>query len=213
MKTYQGKRIFDFVFSFFLLIILFPLLILISFLILIFDGRPILFYQKRLGYDKEPFIIFKFRTMINGAEDQENKVAEKFNLPVNFFYLLDDPRQTKLGKLLRVTAIDELPQLFNVLKGDMSLVGPRPLPVKMAAKEESQDRFLWEMLPGITGLYQIYDRRKRQRGLRSIVLREKSFLDKLYYKKISWWYDLAIIGATVKVCLASIKLLIKKPAQ
>ena len=110
------KRVFDFIISLFALIILSPLFLLISLTILIGDGKPVLFRQKRVGKNNELFTIYKFRTMKRGTENVASGKLENANAKI-----------TKFGRILRATSIDELPQLFNILNGTMSLVGPRPL--------------------------------------------------------------------------------------
>lgn len=214
MKEYQGKRLFDLILTIFLLIVFSPLFVLIFLVVLFMSGWPVFFYQKRLGFKGKVFNIIKFRTMIKGAEKLEDKVAAEFDLQPNFFYLADDPRQTKPGRLLRAMALDELPQLINVIKGDMSLVGPRPLPVGLREEEFINEKFLLEMRPGITGLYQLYTRRKRQWGSGEPGgYREKIFLDKRYFRNMSFGFDLKIILATSKTCFLSLKSLIRKSAR
>lgn len=133
------KRIFDFVVSTIGIIILSPLLLIVSFLIYLDDGKPIFFRQTRVGYKGKEFKIWKFRTMVNNAEQTGGQIT-----------LDQDPRITKLGHVLRKTKIDELPQLFNVWLGEMSFVGPRPeVPKYVAFYSEDQRRVL-ELVPGIT---------------------------------------------------------------
>lgn len=133
------KRIFDFVVSTIGIIILSPLLLIVSFLIYFDDGKPIFFRQTRVGYKGKEFRIWKFRTMVNNAEEIGGQIT-----------LDQDPRITKLGHALRRTKIDELPQLFNVWLGEMSFVGPRPeVPKYVAFYSEDQRRVL-ELVPGIT---------------------------------------------------------------
>ena len=136
-------RILDVLISILLLAILFPLIILISILILIFDGRPIFFTQIRIGQHGKKFTIFKFRTMKNISFKNENL------------------RITKIGKIIRRLSFDEIPQFFNVLKNDMSIVGPRPLPVTNEKKIRKSFKIKRrKVLPGITGLSQINYRGK-----------------------------------------------------
>lgn len=131
-------RIFDILISVLILIFLSPLMILISLIILIFDGRPIIFRQLRIGYKGKQFIIFKFRTM--------NKIKFKD----------ERLRLTKFGKILRKTSLDELPQFINVLKKDMSIVGPRPLPLNIEKKIKKSNKIKRrKILPGITGMSQV----------------------------------------------------------
>ncbi len=146
-------RTLDVLISILLLIIFFPILVLISFLILIFYGRPIIYRQFRVGYKGKKFIIFKFRTMNNNLSDNESL------------------RLTYLGKILRRTSLDELPQIINVLIKDMSLVGPRPLPKNIEKKINSNLRKKRrKILPGITGMSQINFSGKKRKLSDKIVL-------------------------------------------
>jgi sugar transferase EpsL len=140
------KRIFDIIISLLLLIIFFPIMLIISILILKIDGKPIIFKQYRMGFKGKKFIIFKFRTMRNVVLKDEKL------------------RLTYLGKILRKTSLDELPQLINVLKKDMSLVGPRPLPEAIERKIKKSFKIKRrKILPGITGMSQInYDGKNRK---------------------------------------------------
>ena len=131
-------RIFDILISIAILVILFPLIIIISFLIFLLDGKPIIFKQTRVGYQGKKFEIFKFRTMRNNLSKNEKL------------------RLTRLGKILRRLSLDEIPQFFNVLKNDMSIVGPRPLPEINEKKINKSLRVKRrKVLPGITGMSQI----------------------------------------------------------
>lgn len=139
-------RFFDILFSILILIIFSPIISLISLLILVFDGKPVIYKQSRIGYLGKRFIIFKFRTMDN------------------FIFKDEKLRLTVLGKLLRKTSLDELPQLINVLKKDMSIVGPRPLPETIEKKIKKSNKIKRrKILPGITGMSQInYTGRNRK---------------------------------------------------
>ena len=139
-------RFFDILFSILILIIFSPIISLISLLILVFDGKPVIYKQSRIGYLGKRFIIFQFRTMNN------------------FIFKDEKLRLTVLGKLLRKTSLDELPQLINVLKKDMSIVGPRPLPETIEKKIKKSNKIKRrKILPGITGMSQInYTGRNRK---------------------------------------------------
>jgi sugar transferase EpsL len=139
-------RFFDVLISILILIIFFPLIILIALLILLIDGSPIIYKQFRVGYMGKQFLIFKFRTMSKLISKNENL------------------RLTPLGKILRKTSLDELPQLINILKKEMSIVGPRPLPKNIEKKIDQYDRIKRrKILPGITGMSQInYDGKYRK---------------------------------------------------
>ena len=170
------KRLFDIIISLIALTAFTPLLFLISITILAFNGFPILFVQPRLGKDKEEFNIVKFRTMNVG----ESKSSEN-----------DEMRQTILGKFLRKSSLDELPVLINVLKGEMSLVGPRPLLIKYSNRFNSFQNRRHEVLPGITGLAQI-------KGRNQISWEEKFIYDVQYIDEHNFLLDIKILFKTMK---------------
>ncbi len=169
------KRFFDIIISLIGLIIFTPLLFLISIAILLVDGFPIIFIQPRLGKNKKEFKIVKFRTMNVG----ESKSSSN-----------DEIRQTLLGKFLRKSSLDELPVLVNVLKGEMSLVGPRPLLIKYSKRFNSFQNRRHEVLPGITGLAQI-------KGRNQISWEEKFIYDVQYIDEQNFILDIKIIFKTV----------------
>lgn len=174
------KRFFDFLISLFALIILSPLFLIISIMILIVDGKPILFRQKRVGKNNELFTIYKFRTMKNGTENVASAELENAGDKI-----------TKIGKILRSTSIDELPQLINILNGTMSLVGPRPLiPEEDDIRKLREEYNVYSVRPGITGWAQVNGR--------DIITREnKALLDKEYVEKQSLGFDIKILFLTV----------------
>lgn len=143
------KRFFDLVLSFFLLITLLPLFIVIAFLILLTAGWPILFLQKRCGLHKKDFKIYKFRTMYVGAQKNQWRYQKNSSAPAPMYKNWADPRFVGIGKWLSKTGLDELPQLFNIIKGEMSLVGPRPLPVSEAEKLNREWDFRYQVKPGV----------------------------------------------------------------
>jgi lipopolysaccharide/colanic/teichoic acid biosynthesis glycosyltransferase len=157
------KRVADYAIALTALVVLSPLLILIALLIRLDSKGPILFRQQRLGLRGRIFWIWKFRTMVESAE-QQMSALEPHNESQGgvLFKLKRDPRVTRLGRLLRTTSCDELPQIFNVLMGDMSIVGPRPLPLRdcLLLKELDEARFArrLEILPGLTGVWQVNGR-------------------------------------------------------
>ena len=171
------KRGFDLIISVISLIILSPLLLITSLAILIVYGLPILFRQNRPGYQEKPFTIYKFRTMIDKLDDQGD-------------LLPDDKRLKWLGRVLRVTSIDELPELFNVLRGDMSIVGPRPLLMQYLERYNAEQARRHEVLPGITGWAQV-------NGRNAITWEDKFKYDVWYIDNWSFWLDLKIIGMTI----------------
>lgn len=184
MKSYLcAKRFLDVTLSLAALIILSPLLLIISVLIKLDSRGPIIFKQERLGYNGKIFEIYKFRTMVDGAA----------NMGSGLFTNEIDPRITKIGRLLRKTSLDELPQLMNVLRGDMGLVGPRPpvpyYPYKYEDYPEEQ-KLRFTVLPGITGYAQVKGRNK-------INWDQRIELDTQYVENQSIFLDLRIIANTV----------------
>lgn len=143
------KRAFDLVVSISLLIALLPLFIAVTLAILFSSGLPIFFYQKRTGHQRKPFFIMKFRTMRKDADEIKKKLLKNNEAPWPMFKMENDPRFTKIGKFLSHTGIDELPQLINVIRGEMSITGPRPLPVEEAQKLPSSWNFRYKTKPGI----------------------------------------------------------------
>jgi lipopolysaccharide/colanic/teichoic acid biosynthesis glycosyltransferase len=137
------------IFSLLLIIVMLPLLGLISLIIFLLSGFPVIYCQKRNGKDGKQFVMYKFRTMITDAEKQKSRYIKYNEASGPAFKIRNDPRFTRIGKLLSHTGLDELPQLFNVLKGEMSLIGPRPLPVAEAAKLNSWQREREQVKPGI----------------------------------------------------------------
>ncbi|NTW69014.1 MAG: sugar transferase [Chlorobiaceae bacterium] len=170
------KRIFDITFTLPGIIVLLPVYVIISILILLIDGTPVLFYNKRPGINKKPFNIFKFRTMANLKDISGN-------------LLPDNERLTRLGSILRSTSLDEFPALLNVLKGEMSLVGPRPLLMEYLPLYSEEQNRRHEVKPGITGWAQI-------NGRNTITWEEKFRLDVWYVDNWSLWLDIKILGIT-----------------
>lgn len=152
------KRAIDVFVSAGLLLFLSPILLLIAVGILVFSGRPILFKQKRVGLNGRIFSIYKFRTMIKDAEDKLKELADRNEMDGPVFKMKDDPRVTTIGKFLRKFSLDELPQLWNVLRGDMSLVGPRPPVPGEVSMYERKDRRRLSMRPGLTCTWQVSGR-------------------------------------------------------
>ena len=152
-----GKRAFDVVVTTLLLVPLSAVLAAAGAAVALVDGRPVLYRQRRTGYRGRPFTILKLRTMRHDAHDRREEIAHTAASTGLLFKVADDPRVTPVGAVLRRTSIDELPQLLNVLKGDMSLVGPRPLPVEPEAFG-ARDGARHAVRPGITGLWQVRGR-------------------------------------------------------
>ena len=175
------KRCLDFLLSLAALIILSPVLLLVAILVRCKIGSPILFKQKRPGLHEKIFCMYKFRTMTD-AKDVDGNL------------LPDEVRLTKFGKLLRSTSLDELPELFNILKGDMAIVGPRPLLVQYLPRYNERQHHRHDVRPGFTGLAQV-------NGRNSISWQEKFEWDVRYVENVSFLMDLRIIAKTVKVVL------------
>jgi len=177
------KRLFDILISVFLLIVLCPIMIVIAILVILNLGLPILFKQVRPGYLGKPFLIFKFRTMSNLSSANGNLLS-------------DNKRLTKLGRILRATSLDELPTLINVLIGDMSLVGPRPLLIEYLPLYDKNQARRHEVKPGITGWAQV-------NGRNSISWEAKFELDIWYVDNRSFMLDIKILFLTIKAVLSS----------
>ena len=174
---YVIKRTFDITFSMSAIIFLSPLMLVISLLICINMGLPIFFLQKRSGKDGTPFKIYKFRTMKNSKDKNGNLLS-------------DEKRTTNIGQFLRKTSIDEIPELWNVLKGEMSIVGPRPLLAEYDELYSEEQKKRLSVLPGVTGLAQI-------NGRNSITWEHKFLLDLKYIKDSSLLLDMKIIILTI----------------
>jgi exopolysaccharide biosynthesis polyprenyl glycosylphosphotransferase len=189
------KRFLDFCFSLVLVIILTPLFLAIAFLIKISSAGPVFFIQERIGLNKRRFHLYKFRTMIPDAENRLKELEHLNEVVGPVFKIKNDPRVTALGRFLRKTSMDELPQLLNVLKGDMSLVGPRPLPVR-DFEGFSQDwlRRRFSVRPGITCLWQI-------NGRSGIPFTRWMELDMEYIDQWSLSLDLKILAKTIPAVL------------
>jgi exopolysaccharide biosynthesis polyprenyl glycosylphosphotransferase len=157
-STMALKRLFDVIASAALLVLLAPLMLMIALAVRLDSRGPALFSQPRAGRDGRPFRILKFRTMCADAEERISEVIAPDELSEPMFKLRQDPRVTRLGRFLRRTSLDELPQLFNVLKGDMSLVGPRPEEVWLVERYDETQRFRLQMRPGLTGPMQVHGR-------------------------------------------------------
>jgi len=191
------KRFIDILASLFGLILLSPIFLIVALLIKLEDPRgPILFKQVRIGKSEKEFGMYKFRSMVTDAEDRLKDLLQHNEVSGAMFKMKDDPRVTKIGKFIRKTSIDELPQLLNVLKGDMSLVGPRP-PLPREVKEyTSYDKQRLLVTPGCTGLWQVTDRN-------SVGFKEMVELDLTYIKNRSLGLDIKLILKTVLVLFGS----------
>jgi exopolysaccharide biosynthesis polyprenyl glycosylphosphotransferase len=193
-SSHALKRAFDFAGSTLMLIAVAPIMAAVALAVRLDSRGPVLFRQTRVGRDGERFEIFKFRTMIPDAEKLKGRLVH-LNETEGLFKITNDPRITRIGSLLRRTALDELPQLINVWRGEMSLVGPRPLVIDEDAKIEGLDRSRLHLTPGMTGHWQIL-------GSGRIPLHEMVGIDYLYVANWSLWTDLKILMRTVPYVLA-----------
>lgn len=193
--TFIIKRIIDIILSLLGLILLFPIFIIVAILIKLDSPGPVFFVQERVGYNKRRFNIYKFRTMINEAEKKQSGLEHLNEMDGPVFKIAKDPRITRIGKFLRKTSIDELPQLFSVLKGDMSLVGPRPLPVRdyNAFNVECHKR-RFSVRPGVTCLWQV-------NGRNELPFQKWIELDMEYIDNWSLLLDLKILLKTIPTVL------------
>lgn len=186
------KRVIDVVCSFVGVLVLSPLFIIIAIIIKFTSKGPVFFSQKRVGRDGKEFKMYKFRSMVVNAEELKEKLVAQNEMSGPMFKMKDDPRVTKVGKFIRKTSIDELPQLWNVLKGDMSLVGPRPsLPKEVAQFEDWMYRRL-EVKPGLTCYWQVS-------GRNNIDFEDWMKLDIKYVDERNLWIDIRLIFKTVGV--------------
>lgn len=186
------KRLIDIACSFLGVIVLSPLFIIIAIIIKITSKGPVFFSQKRVGKNGKEFNMYKFRSMVVNAEELKEKLAAKNEMSGPMFKMKDDPRVTKVGKFIRKTSIDELPQLWNVLKGDMSLVGPRPSLPKEVAQFENWMYKRLEVKPGLTCYWQVS-------GRNNIDFEDWMKLDIKYVNERSTWIDIKLIFKTVGV--------------
>ena len=171
------KPLLDKILALFLIILFLPIMLIVAILIYVWDGRPIIFTQERPGYKEKIFKIYKFRTMTNEKDENGN-------------LLPDEKRLKGIGKIIRSLSLDELPQLFNVLKGDMSFIGPRPLLVEYLPLYNEEQRKRHLVKPGITGLAQI-------KGRNAISWKKKFKYDVFYVNHLSFKLDLYIICQTI----------------
>jgi exopolysaccharide biosynthesis polyprenyl glycosylphosphotransferase len=197
MRYLWIKRWLDVVLGTLMLVLSLPVWGLTAVLIKATSAGPVLFKQKRVGYNRRHFTIYKFRTMVDGAEAIQGKLCSLNEADGPTFKIENDPRITVVGKWLRRTSLDELPQLINVLKGDMSLVGPRPLPLRdVAGFDQRRDKRRFSMRPGITCLWQI-------RGRNRIPFREWMRLDLEYIDSWSPLLDIKILFRTLPTVFKS----------
>lgn len=194
----RTKRVLDVIFASLLLLAAAPISGLIALAIWLESGRPILFAHRRIGQGGRTFLLYKFRSMVRNADEVLQKHLELHpELALEWLRnhkLKDDPRVTRVGKFLRKRSLDELPQLWNILRGDMSLVGPRPIVPEEASKYGPNFRMYTLVKPGLTGLWQVS-------GRNDTSYRKRVSLDVDYIRRWTLWLDLRILLRTVRVVL------------
>jgi lipopolysaccharide/colanic/teichoic acid biosynthesis glycosyltransferase len=183
------KRVIDVVGAGVVLVLVSPLLLAAYLLILLVDGRPVMYRQQRGGLHGREFTMLKFRTMVNGAHETRADLLDNNERSGPVFKIANDPRITRLGRVMRKTSMDEAPQLFNVLLGQMSLVGPRPQPLEEVAEYDLWHRRRLSMRPGITGLWQI--RARHDPSFDTWMDNDLEYIDRW-----SLWLDLMVLVRT-----------------
>ena len=184
------KRAFDIVAGSIVLLLVAPLMAAIAVAIRLDSKGPVFFRQPRVGRDGRHFRIFKYRSMVTDADDQKDRLRELNEAGDGLFKITHDPRVTRVGAFLRRTSLDELPQLFNVMRGEMSLVGPRPLVIDEDAMVVGLDRSRLHLTPGMTGPWQVLGTR--------VPMQEMVAIDYLYVSNWSLWLDLKVLLRTVR---------------
>lgn len=206
MNYEQQKRILDICVALILLVIFLPAWVIVPIIIYLTSPGPIIFRHRRIGKDGKEFDMFKFRSMVVGADDLLHKkdleLLKKFKAMDWKLEAKDDPRITSLGRILRALTIDEFPQLYNVLKGDMSMVGPRAYlklelreQVKKYPKVKPLAKIVLSAKPGITGLWQVS-------GRNEITFDKRLSLDTEYTRRMSLWNDLIILLKTPRAMIS-----------
>ncbi|TCN00631.1 exopolysaccharide biosynthesis polyprenyl glycosylphosphotransferase [Paenibacillus sp. BK033] len=191
------KRGFDLIAASLGLILLSPLFLLVALLIKLESPKgSVFFYQTRVGRNEQTFRMFKFRSMVANAEEMLETLLSQNEIEGAMFKMKEDPRITKVGKFIRKTSIDELPQLWNVIRGDMSLVGPRPALPREVNEYTSYDKLRLKVLPGCTGLWQVS-------GRNELSFKEMVELDLKYIEERGFLLDLKLMLLTVRVMFGS----------
>ena len=192
------KIFFDFIFASLFIVIGFPVFLLIAILVKLSSRGPIFFFHKRLGKNKKYFYCIKFRTMHPEADDMlKNLLSKNEKIKIEFennHKLKKDPRITPIGKILRKTSLDEIPQFLNVIRGEMSIVGPRPIVDEEIKKYKLSLMQVLSVKPGITGLWQVS-------GRNNLSYKKRVFLDSLYSENLNFFLDLRIIIRTLGVIM------------
>lgn len=193
-RMQYGKRFFDLVVSGLALLVLMPFFVVIGLLIKLDSQGPVLYFSSRYGRSGRVFKMWKFRSMVADAERRLSELKSRNEVDGPIFKIRQDPRVTGIGKFLRKYSLDELPQILNVLMGDMSLVGPRPLPLDQVEQEDLRQLKRLEVRPGITGLWQV-------RGRSDLPFHRLIKWDTWYINNWSFWLDVSILFETVPVVL------------
>ncbi|MBC1307967.1 sugar transferase [Listeria booriae] len=198
MKQAEGKamnrmiRLFDIIAALLAIIISAPITVIVALFIKLDDPKgPIFFRQKRIGKNQVPFYMYKFRSMHVDAEAKLEALLAENEMEGHMFKMKDDPRITKIGKFIRKTSLDEFPQFLNILKGDMSFVGPRPPLEREVAAYSEYDLQRLTVTPGCTGLWQVS-------GRNTLTFEEMVELDLKYIRERSMWLNIKILCATFK---------------
>ncbi|WP_376698172.1 sugar transferase [Listeria booriae] len=185
-------RLFDIIAALLAIIISAPITVIVALFIKLDDPKgPIFFRQKRIGKDQVPFYMYKFRSMHVDAEAKLEALLSENEMEGHMFKMKDDPRITKIGKFIRKTSLDEFPQFLNILKGDMSFVGPRPPLEREVAAYSEYDLQRLTVTPGCTGLWQVS-------GRNTLTFEEMVELDLKYIRERSMWLNIKILCATFK---------------
>ncbi len=194
IHRHQGKRIFDILIAWLMLILLLPLFIALAAAVKIDSPGPVLYLSRRYGRRGQLFAMYKFRTMVQNADELLKELKTRNEVDGPIFKIKRDPRITRMGAFLRKYSLDELPQILNVINGDMSLVGPRPLPIEQIEREDFRQLKRLDIRPGITGLWQI-------RGRSDLSFQRLVKWDIWYINNWSFWLDLHILLQTIPVVL------------
>jgi exopolysaccharide biosynthesis polyprenyl glycosylphosphotransferase len=190
------KRAFDVAVSVLVVLLGLPLWLAVAAAIKLGSRGPVLYCDRRIGLNEQPFMMFKFRTMYADAADRQGQLEAANEAEGALFKIRDDPRVTPVGRLLRRFSLDEIPQVLNVLRGEMSLVGPRPLPVRDYERLEAWHRKRYLVLPGMTGLWQIA-------GRADLSFDDLVRLDFYYLENWSIWLDISILAKTLPAVVAA----------
>ncbi|RED65047.1 sugar transferase [Cohnella lupini] len=190
-----AKRALDVTMALFGMIVLLPVFIVVGIAIKLDDPRGrIFFHQIRVGKNGKTFKMYKFRSMVSNADEKLKDILHLNEIDGAMFKMKEDPRITRIGKFIRKTSMDELPQFINVLKGEMSMVGPRPPLPREVESYSTYDRQRLQVVPGCTGLWQVS-------GRSSIDFKEMVELDLKYIKQRSIWFDIKLILRTISVLI------------